>query len=89
MSDLYQFPATRFVSNSLWRQWWHLLSEVLEIGRALVTGNLQHAAAETWDVKQSSETLHRILSGQGADVALAKEEIIDNNTGRGYYAPEQ
>lgn len=87
-SDLYQLPATRFVSNSPWRQWWHLLSEVLEIGRALLTGDLQHAAAETWDVKQSSETLHRILSGRGADVSMAKETIVDNNTERGYYKDE-
>jgi hypothetical protein len=83
--DIYQFPATRFTSNSLWRQWWHLLSEVLEIGRALLVGDLQHAAAETWDVKQSSETMHRILSGQGADIEMAQQEIISNNQERGYY----
>lgn len=84
-SPLYQFPATRFVCNSLWRQWWHLLSEVIEIGRALLTGNLQHAAAEAWDVKQSTETFHRILSGQGADIEMAHDEIISNNLERGYY----
>lgn len=83
--ELYQFPATRFVRNTLWRQWFHLLSEVIEIGRALLAGNLQHAAAETWDAKQSSETMHRILSGRGADVSLAREEIIGNNQERGYY----
>lgn len=82
---LYQFPATRFVSNSLWRQWWHLLSEVLEIGRALLTGNLQHAAAETWDARQSSETMHRILSGRGADVATAREQVLAGCLERGYY----
>jgi hypothetical protein len=83
--ELYQFPATRFISNTLWQQWWHLLSEVIEIGTALLFGDLQHAAAETWDAKQSSETLHRILSGRGADIAMAKEEIISNNEERGYY----
>jgi len=84
-TQLYQFPATRFVSNSIWRQWWHMLSEVIEIGGALLTGNIQHAAAETWDVKQSSETLHRILSGKGADVDLARDTVISNNLERGYY----
>ena len=84
-TQLYQFPATRFVSNSIWRQWWHMLSEVIEIGGALLTGNIQHAAAETWDVKQSSETLHRILSGKGADVDLARDTVISNNQERGYY----
>lgn len=86
MSNLYQFPATKFVSNSPWRQWWHLFSEVIEIGMALLTGNIQHAAAETWDAKQSAETMHRILSGRGADVAIAREHIISNNLERGYYS---
>ena len=62
-----------------------MLSEVIEIGGALLTGNIQHAAAETWDVKQSSETLHRILSGKGADVDLARDTVISNNQERGYY----
>lgn len=82
---MYQFPATRFISNSLWRQWWHLLSEVLEIGRALLCGNIQHAARETWDAKHSAETMHRILSGRGADIALARQEVIGGNLERGYY----
>lgn len=85
VNECYQFPATRFVSNTIWRQWWHLLSEVIEIGRALLVGDLQHAATEAWDVKQSTETLHRILSGQGADVEMAREEVIGNNLERGYY----
>ena len=85
MKELYQFEPTRFTQNTLWRQWWHLLTEVIEIGRALLKGNLQHAAAETWDAKHSSETLHRILSGRGADVDLAREKVVGNNKERGYY----
>jgi len=85
---LYSFPATKFVSNSLARQWWHLLTEVFEIGVALLRGELQHAATETWDVRHSAETLHRILSGKGADVVMAREEVISNNMDRGYYFPE-
>ena len=83
--DLYQFPATRFVCNSLWRQWWHLLSEVIEIGKALLVGDLQHASHETWDAKQSAETMHRILSGRGADVEMARECIESGCRERGYY----
>lgn len=82
---MYQFPPTRFIRNSLWRQWWHLLSEVLEIGIALLRGNLQHAARETWDVKHSAETMHRILSGRGADVDLARAGVVSGNRRRGYY----
>lgn len=82
----YQFPATKYVTNSPWRQWWHLLSEVLEVGRALLRGDLQHAATEAWDVKHSSETLHRILAGRGCDVEMAREEVTANNLERGYYS---
>jgi hypothetical protein len=83
--DLYQFPATRFTGNTLWRQWWHLLSEVLEVGRALLAGNLQHAASEVYDVKHAGETMHRILAGRGVDIDMAKETVIGNNESRGYY----
>lgn len=85
MNDLYQFPTTRFVSNTLWRQWWHLLSEVIEVGKAILTGDLQHAAVEVWNVKQSSETMHRILAGKGADISMSRDEVIENNDARGYY----
>ena len=85
---LYQFPATRFVSNSLWRQWWHLFSEVLEVGWALLLGDLQWAARETWDAKQSSETMHRIQSGQGADIEMARDMVVDGCRERGYYSAE-
>lgn len=82
---LYQFDSTRFVTNSPWQQWRHLLSEVIEIGFALLRGDLQHAAQEAWDVKQSSETLHRILSGRGADVEMARNDVVDGCRERGYY----
>lgn len=86
---LYQFPATRFVSNSLWRQWWHLFSEVIELGLALAaahfTGDLQHVAREAEDVSQSDETFKRILSGKGVDIAMAREEVISGCLERGYY----
>jgi hypothetical protein len=82
---MYQFPATKFISNTLWRQWWHLLTEVMEIGKALLRRDLQHAATETWDARHSAETLHRILQGKGVDVRMAQEHVISNNLERGYY----
>lgn len=85
--SLYHFPATRFAVNSPWRQWRHLVSEVYEIGLALLRGDLQHAATETWDARHSAETLHRILAGKGADVEMAREEVLSNNLERGYYDP--
>lgn len=86
MKDPYQFPKTRFVSNSPWRQWWHLVSEVIELGVALLKKDLQHAAVETGDIKQISETMHHILAGLGADVQLAMSTVLDKNEERGYYA---
>lgn len=74
--DLYQFPAARFVKNPLWRQWWCLMSEVIAVGKALLSGSLQHAARKTWRVKQGSETMHRVLAGRGADVEMAKEHVL-------------
>ena len=85
-SRIYQFPATKFVSNTHWRQWRHLLSEVIEIGWALLRGDFQHAATETWDARHSAETLHRILEGKGVDVTMAREEVLSNNLERGYYS---
>ena len=85
LNAAYQFPATRFTRNSHWRQWWHLVSEVLEVGRALLAGDLQHAAAELWDVKHSSETLHRIMEQRQVDVEVAQSKVLSNNKKRGYY----
>lgn len=83
---LYQFKATRFVSNTLWQQWRHMLSEVLEVGWALLLGDLQWAARETIDVRQSSETMNRIQSGLGADIEMARDDVVQGCKDRGYYA---
>lgn len=83
--DVYQFPATRFVSNGFWRQWFHLLSELLEIAVAWIRGDKQHAVTEVWKLKHSAETLHRIQSGMGLDVEMGREETLSDNIERGYY----
>lgn len=84
---LYQFPATRFVSNNIWRQWWHMASELLEIAVALLRRDYQHAATEIWNLKHSGETGHHILSGMGVDVEMAYTETLNDNIERGYYEP--
>lgn len=83
--SLYQFPTTRFVSNTFWQQWLHVFSELLEIAWAWFWGDKQHAMTESWDASQSLETLRHIGEGQGLDVAMARDEVISNNTERGYY----
>ena len=84
---MYQFPPTKFTGNTLWRQWWHLLSEVIEVGFALWRGNIQHAAAEAWDIKHSTETFHRILEMKGANIRIAMQVVTENNLRRRYYDP--
>lgn len=82
---LYQFPATRFVCNGFWRQWLHMLSELLEIAWAWLLGDKQHAVTEVWNLKHSSETMHRIQSGMGLDVEMGYEQTLGDNIERGYY----
>lgn len=85
-SPSYQFPRSTFADkNTAWRQWWHLLSEVLEVGVELFRGNLKGATMETWDVKHSAETLHRILERDGALVDVARARVLKGNHARGYY----
>lgn len=83
--SIYQFSKTVFTNNSAFRQWLHLLSEVVEVGIALLGRKKQKAAEEVWDVKHSAETLHRILEARGAAIEEAKEAVADNNRRRGYY----
>ena len=74
-SDDYQFPVSTEVGQSCRRQWLRLTVAMLRMIWPLLRGNPQRAAAATWALKWESETLHRILAGQGADVALARSEV--------------
>lgn len=86
-SPSYQFPASTFASkNTAWRQWFHLLSEVLEVGWDLLHKDVKGATMETWDVKHSAETLHRILERDGALVDVARVRVMKGNYVRGYYS---
>lgn len=82
---MFQFPKTRFTKNPLWRQWLHLLSEVLELGWDILRGDLQHAGLESWDVCQSGETLRRILMRKGVNIPAAKLTVLENSRRRGTY----
>jgi len=85
-SPSYQFPASKFSKkNTALRQWFHLLSEVLEVGWELLCGNVKGVTMETWDVKHSAETLHRIMERDGALVDVARARVLSGNHARGYY----
>lgn len=76
--DDYQLPASDAVGHKPRMQWWRMFWALLRLGWHLIwpllVGNPQRAAAATWALKWECETLHRILAGQGADVALARPE---------------
>lgn len=84
-NGLYHFPATRFVCNGFWKQWWHMFSELIEIAVAWLKGDKQHAVTEVWNLRHSGETMHRIQSGMGLDVEMGKEQTLADNLERGYY----
>lgn len=85
--NTFSFPKTRFANaTSIWRQYLHLVSEVIEIFFALVRRDYQHASRELWDVCQSSETGNHILgSYYGVDPRGSRRAIINGNQKRGYY----
>lgn len=86
------FPRTVFADrNTLVRQWLHLLSEVLEVGAAMLqarlSGDWNHVADELVDVQQSADTgLHIARERHGADSYGAYTRVALSCTRRGYYA---
>lgn len=85
------FPRTVFVDrNSIYRQWCHLFSEVIEVGsailRARLTGDWNPVSRELVDVQQSADTGLRIAMEQhSADSYGAYTDVAVNNGNRGYY----
>lgn len=82
----YSFPRTRFVAGgNVWKQYRHLVSEVLEVGIALLFRDYAHASRELWDVCQSSETGNHMLQDQGVDTCKERQAVVAGNYRRGYY----
>lgn len=85
------FQRTVFADrNTLVRQWLHLLSEVLEVGaamlRARLSGDWNHVADELVDVQQSADTaLHIAMDRHGADSYGAYTRVTIGCRQRGYY----
>lgn len=81
------FPRTIFADrNSIYRQWWHLFSEVIEVGCAIIKKDWNHVARELVDVQQSADTaLHIVMDQHGADSYRAYTDVAVSCTRRGYY----
>lgn len=86
------FPRTRFADrNTIIQQWRHLLSEVIEVGQAIlrakITGDWDHVADELVDVQQSADTaLHIAMDRHQADSYGAYTRVAVSCAERGYYA---
>lgn len=86
------FPRTIFAErNSIYRQYLHLVSEVLEVGAAIlkarfITGDWNPVARELVDVQGSADTgLHIVMDQHGADSYRAYTDVAVNCSRRGYY----
>lgn len=89
----YSFPRTRFVDESgICRQLLHIVSELWEIIKALIVGDLHHAVHESFDLINSVETLIRKIvlwasrHDKSINPMLIKYEVIEKNMKRGYYS---
>lgn len=86
-NEVFSFPRTCFAdSTSIWRQYRHLVSEVIEVGMALLFRDYQHASRELWDICHSSETGNHILrDNYGVDARASRIAVVRGNQKRGYY----
>jgi hypothetical protein len=88
--NLYTFTETRFArTNTPWKQYFHIVSEVIELGMALFRKDKRAIGRESWDVRCSTETFQRIVAAagtaDGVDIAEAREEVIAGHRERKYY----
>lgn len=79
-------PCLKYAGNSVWKQLWHILSELLEVAVALLKKDYQHAAEELGDVQVSSETLLYIIGYESPSERNHLRNLVDRkNAARGYH----
>lgn len=80
-------PRTKFAdTNSLWRQYFHLVSEVWEVGKALISRNYCDVGEELVDVQISAHTMRHILNEKKlAPMDACEWHVIRKGQVRGYY----
>jgi len=89
--NLFEFPVTRFAkTNSTMMQLNHIASECAEFIEALTdwqntNKNYDHVLEELLDIMQSAQTYADIGHANYAELASAKQAVINKNTERGYY----
>jgi len=94
-------PRTKFAdTNSLWRQFFHLVSEVWEVGKALLWSeyhrkfspqtNYLCAGEELVDVQISAHTLRHILKDKYlVNMENCESYVFRKGQSRGYYKTKE
>lgn len=79
-------PCLAYAGVSAWRQTLHVLQEVCEVIKELVTGNYERAAEEIADVQVACETLLYIIGYQSESERNRIRNLVDKkNAARGYH----
>lgn len=79
-------PCLAYASNSVWKQLWHIFTELMEVAVALIKKDYEHAAEELGDVQTGSETLLYILGYQSeSDRNRIRNQVDMKNACRGYH----
>ena len=83
-------PCLKYAGNSVWKQLWRILSELLEVAIALARQDYEHAAEELGDVQTSCETLLYIIGYQSVSERNRIRNLVDRkNAARGYHEEAQ
>lgn len=82
-------PCLLYTNNGVWRQLWHIATELLEVAAALLRGDYTHAAEELADVQVGCETMLYILGYHTPDDRNHIRNLVDRkNAVRGYHGRE-
>lgn len=97
-SKVYLFPESKFVTNSIYKQFYCMCSEVFEVFKALpkaiYTSDFDHVVVELFDVIHATETLIRVIFYRfGFKIVkspyMFKMDVVKKNEVRGYYMSSQ
>lgn len=78
-------PATKFITNSPWQQFFHILSELCEVAWEIWQKDWPKVAEELVDLQVSCQTLLAILGYTGDKYSTLKRIVMDKNEKRHYY----
>lgn len=78
-------PCQKFTNNTPWQQFWHIITELLEVMLALLKKDIPHAAEELVDLQTACETMLVILGYNDRHRATVRRLVAQKNEKRDYY----